>query len=213
MTLGSFQGNVVYILFAIGLGIFAPLIAVVSNIVLEFLFKYIDDKFKLDSSYWSLPNGASCTLFEVMSDSPMSPMSAVPTVWTVMTGFIFTYLFVNAYDIYNRDAPKWADPTAVNARKTRTAMSMFAIILIGVLTILARWSVSHCETALGLFLGLGLGIWTGISWYGFLRSCGVGQFDDIFGISNRLLSREASGNKAPKVCVPVNNEDGISETQ
>ncbi len=204
---GSFQGNIVYILFAIGLGIFAPLIAVVSNIVLEFIFKWLDDKYKFGSNYWSIPNGASCTLFETLSKNPMGAMNSVPTTWTVMTSFIFVYLFMNAYDIYNRDVPKYADPVAVNARKTRCAMSMFAIVLVGVLVLLARFSITHCETALGMFIGLGLGIWTGTSWYGFLRKCGVGQFDDIFGISNRLLSREASGDKAPKVCVPVNNEE------
>jgi hypothetical protein len=126
-----------------------------------------------------------------------------------MTTFIFVYLFSNAYDIYNRDVPKWADPTAVNARKTRCAMSMFAIAFVGLLVQFARYSVMHSVRALGMFVGVGFGVWTGMTWYKFLRSCGVGQFDDVFGISNRLLSREASGNKAPKVCVPVSKDEPI----
>ena len=202
LLLGTFQGNINFILFAVGLGIFAPTVAVIVNILTEFLLKTLDDTLGADHTYWLIKNGASATLFETMSKEPLSPMNSVPTVWMVMTTFIYSYLFLNAYDIYNRAAPKWADPVSLNGRKTRCAMSMFVICVLFVVTVIGRMAVTHAESILGLIIGSALGIFTGYVWYNFLRNCGMGQFDDIFGITNRLLSREASGNSAPKVCVP-----------
>jgi hypothetical protein len=250
MLLGSFEGNFNYIFFAIGLGLFAPLCAVITNMG----FEYIVSLFKTSSNYimptlllllvggiglivkgtmdgnipayiisgvfvviltffglfgsqedsmWLIQNGSSCTLFETVSDTPTLPMNAVPTTWTVMTSFFFAYLFFNAYDIYNRPVPKTADPTSVNARKTRCGVSMFVITVLFVFVLVGRSVVTNCETGIGITLGIALGSYTGYVWYYFLRSCGMGQFDDIFGISSRLLSREASGNSAPKVCVPA----------
>ena len=159
-----------------------------------------------DDSLWSIKNGSSCTLFETLSDMPLSSMNSIPSTWTVMTTFFFVYLIFNAFDIYNRQVPKSADPIAVNARKTRTGVSIFILILMLGFVLAGRYTVTNCETFLGLVIGIILGIYTGYVWYIFLRSCGMGQFDDIFGISNRLLSREASGNATPKVCVPVSEE-------
>jgi hypothetical protein len=202
LLLGTFQGNINFILFAVGLGLFAPTTAVIVNILTEFLLKTLDDTIGADHTYWLIKNGASATLFETMSKEPLSPMNSVPTVWMVMTTFIYSYLFLNAYDIYNRAAPKWADPVSLNGRKTRCAMSMFIICVLFVVTVIGRMAVTHAESILGLIIGSALGAYTGYAWYVFLRNCGMGQFDDIFGITNRLLSREASGNSAPKVCVP-----------
>ena len=61
----------------------------------------------------------------------------------------------------------------------------------------------HCETLLGIIIGLLTGGWLGYGWYNIARACGLGQFDDIFGMSSRLLSRAAGGDTAPQVCVPV----------
>jgi hypothetical protein len=250
MLLGSFEGNFNYIFFAVGLGIFAPLCAVTTNMGFEYIISILKTSSNyiiptvlllllggiglivkgsmdgniasyiisgifviilticglagsFDDKLWSVPNGSSCTLFETVSDTPMMPMNAVPTTWTVMTAFFFAYLFFNAYDIYNRPVPKSADPTSVNARKTRCGVSMFVISIMLVFVLVGRSVVTNCETGIGITLGVALGSYTGYVWYYFLRSCGMGQFDDIFGISSRLLSREASGNSAPKVCVPA----------
>ena len=192
ITLGSFQGNINLILFAIGLGIAAPLVAVVLNVLLEFLFKYADEKFKLDSSYWLIKNGASCTLFDTLPKNPLLEMNGVPTTWCVMTVFFFTYLFLNAYDIYTREIPNNADEIAVDARKKRCGMSMFFIIVLALLCIFARYSVTHCENGLGLTIGTGVGIFLSYLWYQMVRACGTGIFDDIFGITSRMLSPNAN---------------------
>lgn len=160
-----------------------------------------------DDSLWSVPNGASCTLFEAVSETPFESKNSVPTTWTVMTTFFFVYLICNAFDIYNRPVPKSADPISVNARKTRCGVSIFILILILIFVLAGRYTVTNCETPIGILFGTALGIYTGYLWYTFLRSCGMGQFDDIFGISNRLLSREAAGDSAPKVCVPVEDKN------
>jgi hypothetical protein len=254
MLLGAFEGNFNYIFFAVGLGLLAPLCAVITNIGFEYIISILKTSSNYvmptvlllllcgiglivkgtmdgniasyiisgvfliiiticaffgikDDNMWSVPNGSSCTLFETLSDTPMMPMNAVPTTWTVMSSFFFAYLFFNAYDIYNRPVPKSADPISVNARKTRCGVSMFIITIMLVFVLVGRFVVTNCETSLGMLLGVSLGCYTGYIWYYFLRSCGMGQFDDIFGISSRLLSREASGNSAPKVCVPIEDKN------
>jgi len=160
-----------------------------------------------DDSLWSIPNGSSCTLFETISETPLNSMNSVPTTWTVMTTFFFVYLICNAFEIYNRPVPKSADPISVNARKTRCGVSIFILILMLVFVLAGRYTVSNCETPIGILFGTALGVYTGYLWHSFLRACGMGKFDDIFGISNRLLSREAAGDSAPKVCVPVKDKD------
>jgi hypothetical protein len=201
---GAVQGNANYILFATGLGLGAPAAAVCLNMLFEFIFTKIDGWTENTThSYWLIPNGASCTLFEVLSKNPLSPMNGVPTVWTVMIAFFFTYIFTNALTIYNYDVPSKADPTLVAARKTRCVMSMIFIVAFFIIVLIGRLSIMHCETALGLIIGLLTGGTLGYYWYIFASSCGLGQFDDIFGISNRLLSSVAAGNSAPQICVPV----------
>ena len=203
LLLGAFQGNINYILFAIGIGVLAPLFAIVANMGFEFVFNYIDKQLNLDSSYWSIANGASCTLFETVSKNPFTSMNAVPTTWSVMTSFFFVYLLINSVTIYNLPTPAWADQTGVNARKTRTLMSSITISIIAVIVFLIRYSLSSCETITGLIIGILLGSYLAYSWYNIMFNCGLGRFDDVFGISNRLLSREASEKIPPKVCVPV----------
>jgi len=203
---GSVQGNANYILFAVGLGLLAPAVAVSLNMLFELIFSKIDQWAENTThSYWLIPNGASCTLFETLSNNPLNPMNSVPTVWTVMIAFFFTYIFTNALTIYNHDVPSKADPTLVAARKTRCVMSMIFIVAFFIIVLIGRFSIMHCETGLGAVLGLLTGGTLGYYWYQFSRMCGLGQFDDIFGISNRLLSSVAAGNSAPQICVPVAN--------
>ena len=166
----------------------------------------LDSNLELDSSYWLIDKGSSCTLFDTLSKNPTAPMNGVPTAWCVMTVFFFTYLFLNAYDIYNREIPNNADEIAVDARKKRCAMSMFFIIVLGLLCLFARYSVTHCETGIGIILGSGLGIYLSYLWYQMVRACGTGIFDDIFGITSRMLSPNANMATA-QACV-LANESG-----
>jgi len=202
LLLGSFQGNMNLLIFFVGMGVLIPLLATVLNILFEFIFKYAGEHFSLPDNVWLIPEGTTCTLFDVLSEKS-EPLNGVPTVWTPMTVFFFTYLFLNAYDIYNRPVPKGVDESAVNARKTRCGMSMFTIVIVFVLVMIGRYSLMHCENALGLGIGSLLGLFTAWMWYSFVRSCGLGRFDDIFGISNRMLSPEVAGTVPTKVCVPV----------
>jgi len=82
-------------------------------------------------------------------------------------------------------------------------MSIIAISVVFVLVMIARYSLMHCENALGLGIGTALGVFTAWWWYVFVRNCSLGRFDDIFGISNRMLSPSVTGNDPTKVCVPV----------
>jgi hypothetical protein len=39
-------------------------------------------------------------------------------------------------------------------------------------------------------------------WYKFMRRCGLGRLDDIFGINNRILPMQSYETKEPTVCLP-----------
>jgi high-affinity Fe2+/Pb2+ permease len=64
---------------------------------------------------------------------------------------------------------------------------MFVLSVFFVIFMILRYSVSGCETPLGMLIGTTLGGVLGYGWYQALRSCGLGQFDDIFGIKTQLI--------------------------
>lgn len=202
--LGSFQGNINWIIFAVGLGIVAPLGVLAINYGLEFLIpllgRFIDTTTLTDLVYMS--QASVCTLMDVLPTGNAKPAIVVPTYWTTMTVFFFVYLILNANDLYTRKTPKGSDPVGVNARKTRMLMSIVMLSVFAILSLVIRFAVTHCENTLGMLTGIGLGSGLAYGWYTFVRNCGIGHFDDIFGVSARLLSKEAAGLVKPKVCVP-----------
>ena len=151
----------------------------------------------------------SCDAFDIFSLLKYCHTRLETLALDLLSDFIqlFDLSLCNAFDIYNRPVPNSADPISVNARKTRSGVSIFILVLMLVFVLAGRYIVTNCETPIGILFGTALGVYTGYLWHSFLRACGMGQFDDIFGISNRLLSREASGSSAPKVCVPVKEKD------
>jgi hypothetical protein len=202
--LGAFQGNINWIIFAVGLGILAPLGVLAVNTGLEFLIpllgRFIDTTSITDLVY--MPQASVCTLMDILPTGNAKPAIVVPTYWTTLTVFFFAYLILNANDLYTRKTPKSADKVGVNARKSRMLMSIAMLSIFGALSLIVRFAVTHCENALGMLTGISLGGGLAYGWYTFVRNCGIGHFDDIFGVSARLLSKEAAGLVSPKVCVP-----------
>jgi hypothetical protein len=205
LILGATQANFNFIFFFVGLFILAPTAALLTNGLTEFAFANIPFINQIPQNLWLVPGagGAQCSLLSMpLSGEPSTPMNAVPTYWMTIMAFFFTYLFQNALNLYEYQADSKAPATAVSARKSQAAMSMFIVVALAILTTILRYATT-CETGLGLVFAWGLGIGIGSAWYSFMRACGLGRLDDLFGINNRILPLQSYEESDPTVCVPA----------
>ena len=202
LTLGLIQGNVNFILFAVGLLVLAPLGALLLNVATEFIFSYFPRIFP--TPLWQVPaaDAGQCNLFALLPNGPPTPFNVVPTYWTTVTMFFYTYVFLNGLKLYRWQSHSRASVEAVEYRKYQTAIALFIIALLATVSIAFRAATS-CETALGMSLGVLVGVLLGYGWYEALKACGLGQLDDIFGIFNRLLPLQSYEDNEPNVCVPT----------
>lgn len=184
LLLGLLQGNLTYLFFFVGLFIAAPTAALALNKSLYFFFK------NSTSSIFFAPNGNAeqCQLFPVFSPFSLGGSSfVVPSYWTTIISFFFIYLITNAAYIYTAPAQKDSSEEAIRRRKFQTGSSMFILAAFFIIFMILRFSVSGCETTLGMAIGSALGGILGYSWYKALRDCGLGEYDDIFGIQTQIL--------------------------
>jgi hypothetical protein len=182
LLLGLLQGNFSYIFFFIGLFILAP----ISSLGFNKLFY----KFKKDSPNWYAPNGNAeqCQLFPVFPTGSLSgPAFAVPSYWVTIIAFFFSYLITNASAVYQLDPEDGAKEEAIRRRKFQTGSSIFVLATFFVIFMIVRFSVSQCETKWGMLAGTAIGGSLGYFWYWFLGKCGLGQFDDMFGIKTQII--------------------------
>ncbi len=202
LILGLIQGNVNFILFGVGMFTLAPLGALLVNVFTEFVFGYIPDRY-FPSGIWQVKDAdsATCSLFALMPSGDPAPFNVVPTYWTVMTTFFFTYVFANGLKLYKWQAHSKAPKEAVAYRKNQVLVALIMIGLLAITSVYFRFATS-CETVLGLVVGVGLGGGLGYGWYEAMRSCGMGQLDDIFGIFNRILPMQSYEDHEPAACIP-----------
>lgn len=184
LLLGLLQGNLTYLFFFVGLFILAPSASLALNKGLYYFFK------NSTSSNFFAPNGNAeqCQMFPVFSSSSLGGSAfVVPSYWTTIVSFFFTYLITNAAYIYTAPAQKDSSEEAIKRRKFKTGSSMFVLAAFFIIFMILRFSVSDCETTLGMLVGTVWGGGLGYLWYRALRDCGLGQFDDIFGIQTQIL--------------------------
>lgn len=150
---------------------------------------------------WKLAGGNAeqCNLFAV--GSTPDTINVVPTYWLTIMAFFFTYLISNANNLYNKQTNSIAPKAATEARKFQTMTSMVLLIAAAIIFTILRFATA-CETPLGIIIGWIVGAGLGYGWYKFMRNCGLGRLDDIFGISNRLLPYQSYQEPTPTVCVP-----------
>jgi len=196
LFLGGSQGNVNYLLFFVGLGLLAPIVALGANMLLELIVnKLFSEEY---SAWWLIPGGMQCSILSTPLDTGVQ--FAIPTYWTVLTVFFFSYLFWNARELNMREPEPGAKKSAIDARVSQSmvAMTMMPIVLAGLLFI-RSWT--GCETLVGMTVGTLIGGSLGYGWHNFLKACGMGRLDDMFGINNRIVPVASLNPKDPKVCV------------
>lgn len=203
LILGMTQGNVNFFFFFVGMFLLTPTATLAMNRIWELLVTYVPGFTSINPAFYIVTNGsaAQCAVFST-DPSAIQNLIGVPSYWMAMTAFFFTYLFVNAQMLYTMKASEKAPKHAVDARKSQAAMSMTIILVVAVLTTLFRYATS-CETALGVLASWGVGGGLAYGWYHFMRACGLGRLDDIFGIANRILPLQSYEDKDPTVCVPA----------
>lgn len=198
LVLGMAQGNINLLFFFVGLAILSPTACLIVNLLWELIFKNVTS---LPANYWQVPSGSveQCNIFAVGTTSEI--VNAVPSYWLTIMAFFFTYLIYNASDLYNKPENVAAPKPATEARKFQTLTSMILLIVSGIVFTILRYA-TNCETGIGVLVSWLIGGLLAGGWYTYMRSCGIGRLDDIFGISNRLLPYQSYQEPVPTMCVP-----------
>lgn len=197
--LGIAQGNINLLMLAIGVAVIAPTGAGMSGWVLKWLLELVNPS----GSFWKVP---ASDVSPLLPDVPMSAtgvrglVNVVPTYWMTMTVFFFSYLAINAATLYAQEPAKGADSEKVDNRRAQAIMCLVLIVVLGLTILTAKVWFSSGETALGIVVAVLVGFSTARGWFGFLRRCGVGRLEDVFGIQARILPESSMG-ETPVVCV------------
>ena len=182
-----------------------PIASGLVNGLWELLFANLPTWLAIPSVFWKLPNGtaAACTIFTVgTSGGPPQTINVVPSYWLSMMAFFFTYIFENALFLYKKQENDKAPKQAVTARKSQALISMIVIVALGIVCTMLRYATA-CETGFGVFVSLLLGGYMAHGWYKFMKVCGMGRLDDLFGISSRILPLQSYEEVDPAVCIPT----------
>jgi hypothetical protein len=202
LVLGLTQGNLNFIFFFIGLAMLSPTATLVANILFEFIFSKLSSF--VPQELWSVKGGDSvaCAILPLLSMGKTPEIvSVVPSYWLTIMTFFYGYLFTNAYNLYTMQSDSKAPEENIARRKSQALMSMNILIAVAILTIIFRY-MTACETGLGVLFSVALGGSLSYGWYKFMRNCGLGRLDDLFGISNRILPYQSLEDTEPTVCVP-----------
>ena len=205
LLLGATQGNFNFLFFFVGLFVLAPTAALIVNGLTELAFVNVPILKLIPDILWLVPGGAGaqCALFSMPLSGDVSiAMNSVPTYWMTIMAFFYSYLFQNALSLYEQQASSKAPANAISARKAQAGMCMAIIVALAIITTILRYATA-CETALGIIVAWGLGIGIGVGWYSFMKACGLGRLDDLFGINNRILPLQSYEDSDPTVCVPA----------
>jgi hypothetical protein len=150
------------------------------------------------SGWSSLPPNTSCQL---LPNAPQTRMMIVaPSIWISQVVLFMTYMFYNAYSIYNMPVDSNADPAKVSNRQSRSfSVMIMAVVACGMLLALRFTVMKGCETLYGSILSIVLAGGFAIGWYEFASLCGA-THSDIFGIVSGILPPGAN-DPPPTMCV------------
>jgi len=203
LFLGITQGNMNLLMLAFGCAIIAPAGAGIVGGLLGYLLSFIDSKIKSDGSYWKLPLSDVTPLLPQVAEGARNSnmlVSVTPTYWFTIMFFFFGYLVQNAISLYIEEPRANADPEKVNNRKSQSIISLIMITILGIFTAAAKTALQGGETLLGIIMASLTGTILAYFWFHFLKRCGAGRLEDVFGIQARILPESSTANK-PIVCL------------
>jgi magnesium-transporting ATPase (P-type) len=191
--LGVGQGNMAFFFLFIGLALVVPILNLVSNSIFSMVLgKLPDALYKIKA-----PAVGGCAVFGEFASA-----GDVTSYWLAALVFFVSYMFINAYNLYNRPSAPNAPENKVEARKTQAAMAMAIIVLFAIGMVLYRFLATGCESPMGLPVALAVFIPAAYYWYDVLVSCSGDRLTDLFGAANRIMTEPSSAG-AGAVCMPV----------
>jgi len=169
----------------------AAIIPISVSIILGFIIYNYDDLFN-DILNKPLDSSDICSIIPGTQTS----VSRIPSYYFAHVSFFLSYLFMNAYSIYNMNSEPDVDKKYIDNRKYRSLAVMIILVFILLSLIALRYNTSNCDSSLGIIVTLSIFTFTGFAWYKFAEYCGS-RNSDLMGISQSILPEKVN---APVVC-------------
>jgi hypothetical protein len=204
--LGLIETNIAYLFLVIGSFIFIAT-TWMSQVILSFIVNRVN--IPILTTLLMSPNGAmqGCSILGMSGRAAAiggGSSIVAPSYFIGFLSFFFTYVFRNAYELYEREPANAGDKAAkekIDNRKYQAGMAMFLCILLFLLfSAIRMFRFGGCERPLGALLGMAIGIPLAMGWYNMLRYCGGDALSDLFGIIGRLVPTGAK-DANPVACV------------
>jgi hypothetical protein len=144
------------------------------------------------------PRAVKRKSFGFLPMGPPEDMNINPSLWASEMVFIFTYMFMSAYEIWKKPVTPGTQVHKVDARKQKATILMMMIPMMLVLFLLLRFSLG-AESTLGLSVAVLMMGGFSAMWYNLANSLGA-DYSDIFGIVAKMVPTSALSD-VPKVCV------------
>jgi len=199
-VLGITTGKLAWILVAIG-GILVTILTLVVQYMLQ-----------KSMGLGPLTDRPGAAIIQACSLLPVAvggDYSAMPSLWTAVSVFFATYIFMNASNIYTQTPARVnKEKLAVQQRKGMGLISMMAVVILTAFLIVPRY-MSPCESKLtmfgmglpiGMIVGAAMGITAGYAWWKILDACGPDVYPDIHGVMIGL--KPGSLHTNPMACAP-----------
>ena len=202
LFLGLVEGNINLIMLSIGVLFVATFWAAIIGKILSFPLGWFDPN---GWSWKIIASDVSPLLPETPTNGARGLVNVTPTYWLTMTLFFFTYLILNAVTLLTTPTasskPSREDLEKEENRKSQAIMCLVLICAIGLTTVIGKIFLSGGETVLGGIVAAIVAGGSAYGWFMFLRQCGLGRLEDVFGIQSRILPGSATKDQ-PVVCVP-----------
>lgn len=119
-----------------------------------------------------------------------SSFNVAPSFWIAHVVFLCSYIFMNAYTVYNLNGSVAKGYTGsawkLENRKARSLMIMIVSVLSMIALIISRYVMTGAETIFGIIIGLSAFIPISYYWYQIAIKNGA-QNGDMFGIVQQIL--------------------------
>lgn len=173
-------GNVGLIILFLGHITVVPVLATFLNFISSLVLP-------IDST--SVPKSDLCTLIPGMPWIPFNNpavVNVVPSFWMANFFFFISYFIQNALYLSKKEPLEGAPNELVQNRKARAVAALIVGITIAILFPILRYSLTGCETKLGIAIAAVTFVPLGVAGY-YMASFSGARNGDIFGITSAIL--------------------------